>query len=87
MGLIIIWIAFIIMSAFFVLRHIAKCKNPFGMALKTSLSGLAAMMVVNAAQSFTGVAITVNYITVSIAVVLGLPGTILMLVIRALYGT
>ena len=84
MGFIIIWAAYIILSAFFVLRHIAKCKKPLGMALKTSLSGIAAMMLVNAVQTVTGVAITVNYVTVSIAVVLGLPGTILMLVIRAM---
>ena len=84
MGFIMIWAGFMVTAAFFVLRRIAKCKKPFGMALRTSLSGIAAMMIVNALQAFTGVAITINYVTVSLAVLLGLPGTILMLIIRAI---
>lgn len=82
MTFIIIWAAGLLIAALVVATKIAKCKKPVVMALRTSLSGLAALMIVNAFQALTGFAIAVNYVTVCCAVVLGAPGTVLLLVLR-----
>lgn len=84
MLLIILWLVPLATGAAMIVTVITKCKHPFRAALKTSLSGLAGMMLVNVLVSFTGVSIAVNYITVSCAVVLGLPGTVMLLIMKLL---
>ena len=84
MLLIIFWLVLLIAGAVAVVTKIARCKRPFRTALTTSLSGLAAMVVVNLLGSITGVSIAFNYMTVSCAVVLGLPGTIMLLIMKLL---
>lgn len=63
-------------------KHFSKHKKPFVSALKTSLFGVASFMAVNSLSSFTGVFIAVNYVTVALTALLGVPGTVMLLLMR-----
>jgi inhibitor of the pro-sigma K processing machinery len=86
MTFIIVWAASAAVIALVMTARISKCKRPLLMAAKSSLSGIASMMLVNVLASFTGVSLSVNYVTVSCAVLLGAPGAVLMLVTQAISG-
>lgn len=52
--------------------------------LKSSGLGIAGLLLVNISSVFTGIGIGLNLLTVSFAAVLGVPGVILMLVLKSL---
>ncbi|MDO4566805.1 MAG: pro-sigmaK processing inhibitor BofA family protein [Oscillospiraceae bacterium] len=65
-------------------RAAAKSARPFASGFYPALGGLAALAGVNALSFFTGVSIAVNYATAAAAVLLGAPGVVLLLALRAL---
>lgn len=52
--------------------------------IKSGIYGLAGLTLVNIASVFTGIGIGINLLTVSFAALLGIPGVILMLVVKGL---
>ena len=79
-------IAAFAVSFLFVARAAGKQKKPFAAGFWPAVGGLTALAAVNALASFTGVAITINAVTAACAVVLGAPGVVLLLALRALAG-
>lgn len=75
-------LAAIAVILFIYIRHFSACKNPFTSALKSSLGGVASFMAVNSLSFFTGVSVAVNYITVAVTALLGVPGTIMLLLLK-----
>lgn len=63
-----------------VLRH---AKHPLGRAAQSALGGIAALAAVDVLASYTGVALALNYATAFVAVVLGAPGVVMLLLVRA----
>ncbi len=62
-----------------------KTKNPFKEAFLNALCGVASLGAVNLFALQTGVFIAVNYFTAFVVVVLGAPGTISLLILRAIF--
>ena len=50
--------------------------------IKSSVYGLVLLTLVNVSSVFTGIGIGINLLTISFAAILGLPGVILMLVLK-----
>ena len=73
-----------VLAAVFVAWAAAKSKKPIRTAMYSGVLGAASLGAVNIAASYTGVAIALNYGTALIAVVLGVPGVITMLLLRVL---
>ncbi|MEG0913239.1 MAG: pro-sigmaK processing inhibitor BofA family protein [Oscillospiraceae bacterium] len=61
---------------------IARCRHPFKAAIKSALSGIASLMVINLLSGMTTVGIGINVLTVACSAVLGISGTILMLIVN-----
>lgn len=61
-----------------------KGRHPVRTALGSGVLGAATLGAVNLAGAYTGVTIALSYGTALIAVVLGLPGVLLMLLLRLL---
>ena len=66
------------------LAVLKKAKHPFRTAASQATLGLGAFAAVNLLAGYTGVTISLNYFTTFVAVVLGAPGVICMLVVRIL---
>lgn len=67
-----------------VLAVLKKAKHPFRTAASQATLGLGAFAAVNLLAGYTGVTISLNYFTTFVAVVLGAPGVICILVVRIL---
>ena len=67
-----------------VVAVLVKTKHPLFYALKSAGCGAAALGAVNLLAGFTGVTIALNYVTSFVAVVLGAPGVVLLLILRIL---
>ncbi len=80
----IIFLAAFAFILFLYVKHFSKNNKPFAGALKSSLCGVASFMAVNCLASFTGVSLAVNYFTVAFTALLGIPGTIAILLIKLL---
>lgn len=65
--------------------YTAKDKHPFLKALSSAVCGIGALCAVNFLSANTGVAIALNYITTPVAVVLSVPGVILLLMLRLVF--
>ena len=61
---------------------LCKKRHPFRGAIKSAGCGIAALGAVNLFAAFTGVGIALNYGTAFVAVVLGAPGVICLLLLR-----
>lgn len=59
-----------------------KSKKPVIKGTASALSGAAALGAVNLLAAYTGVGIALNYASAFIAVVLGVPGVVMMLILR-----
>ncbi len=59
-------------------------RHPVRRTLSAALSGAAALGAVNLTAGFTGITIALNYATAFMAVVLGAPGVVTMLLLRAM---
>jgi len=80
----IIWLAALALCSVIMVIKIAKSRRPMLSAFKSSLSGMASLMVINVLSTLTGVSLAVNYVTVSCVVVLGAPGALFLLVVHLL---
>jgi len=79
---IIVWAVGMIVCGYVMAKRYARCRKPFAAALISSLTGLAAHMGINAISTITGVFVSVNYVTVSCSVIVGIPGVIAMLLLK-----
>lgn len=61
-----------------------KAKRPLRRALGSAVCGIASLGAVNLMAGYTGVAIALNYATAFVAVVLGAPGVVTLLLLRVL---
>lgn len=52
------------------------------MTIKNSVLGLVSLFIVCAVQSFIGLTINLNFFTASISCILGLPGTLLLIIVN-----
>lgn len=73
-----------VISLIAVLAVLKKTKHPFRTAATQATLGLGAFAAVNLLAGYTGVTLSLNYFTSFVAVVLGAPGVICMLVVRVL---
>lgn len=64
-----------------------KAKKPVRRALGSALCGVASLGAVNLMAGYTGVAIALNYATAFVAVVLGAPSVVTLLLLRVLLLT
>jgi pro-sigmaK processing inhibitor BofA len=78
----VLWGVVLALCAVLVAHSISKCKRPVGMALKNAVIGVGSLVLINLLQGITGVALAVNYVTTSCVVVLGLPGTSVLLLAK-----
>ena len=62
----------------------SKAKRPLLRALGSAVCGAASLGAVNLLAGYTGVSIALNYATAFVAVVLGAPGVVTMLLLRVL---
>ena len=72
-----------LMSVIGVVLAASKAKRPLLRALGSAVCGAASLGAVNLA-GYTGVSIALNYATAFVAVVLGAPGVVTMLLLRVL---
>ena len=77
--------AVLIISSVVVVYAFTKTKKPVLTALKSALSGISAMLLVNMTATATGCYIAVNYFTVFIETVLSLPGVIGLLLLNIVF--
>lgn len=73
-----------LLSAAGVVWAASKAKHPMRRALGSAVCGAASLGAVNLMAGYTGVSIALNYATAFVAVVLGAPGVILLLLLRVL---
>lgn len=73
-----------LVSAAAVVWAASKAKRPMCRALGSAVCGAASLGAVNLMAGYTGVSIALNYATAFVAVVLGAPGVILLLLLRVL---
>lgn len=78
------FIAFCIGSLFAVSYTASRCRRPVLTVLLHAAGGAAALAAVNLLARYTAVGIALNFTTAFIAVVLGMPGVILLLLLRLL---
>ncbi len=81
MMLIIMAITLIVISFF-----ISKTKHPVLTALKSSIMGIASLLLVNLTSSVTGCYIMINIYSAFIASVLSLPGVIALVFMRLVFN-
>jgi len=60
--------------------YYSKCKRKFGKVLLGALSGVAVLYPVQLVLAAMGFSVTMNLFTVSVAVILGIPGVVLLAV-------
>ena len=72
-----------LMSVIGVVLAASKAKRPLLRALGSAVCGAASLGAVNLLAGYTGVSIALNYATAFVAVVLGAPGVVTMLPLRA----
>ena len=63
-----------------------KTRHPIRSALFTTCSGTAGLLAVNLTSALTGVTLAFNGFTGAVAVILGLPGVVFLLLLRLLAG-
>lgn len=63
-----------------------RCRRPVKAALSAAVTGMGALGAVNLLAPLTGVSLTLNWATSFMAVVLGAPGVITMLLLDLLLG-
>lgn len=65
---------------------LSKAKRPFLTALKSSVSGLSALLLINLISGRTGCYISVNARTVFMSTVLSVPGVLSLLVMKLVFN-
>lgn len=73
-----------LLSAAGVILTASRSKHPVLRALGSAVCGAAALGAVNLLAGYTGVSIALNYATAFVAVVLGAPGVVTLLILRLL---
>lgn len=66
-----------------VLAALRHSKRPLSRAAQSAFGGIAALAAVDVLAGYTGVALALNYATAFVAVVLGAPGVVMLLLLRA----
>lgn len=64
----------------------SQCRRPFLTAVKSAVSGISALLMVNIFSGYTGCYIAVNTATVFIATVLSMPGVISLLILKIIFN-
>ena len=77
--------AILAVSGIAVIYSFTKAKRPVLTALKSAVSGISAMLLVNLVSAATGCYIAVNFFTVFIATVLSLPGVVGLLLLNVVF--
>lgn len=67
-----------------VLAALAKTRHPFLRAGASALCGVGALAAIDLLSGLTGVAIALNYATSFVAIVLGAPGIVMLLLMKLL---
>ena len=75
----------VVILVFTIVHKIAKNKKPFRRALLSVLSGLLSLSAVNLSGMFTGVFIPVSLLSLAVSTVLGVPGTVMMLLLNLFF--
>ncbi len=73
-------------SAIIVLGRMIKTKHFFKSVIMSAIQGIFALFAVNAVGIVSGVTIAVNGITIAISCIGGVPGVILLLLLRLISG-
>jgi hypothetical protein len=81
----VIFICFCALYGFLYFIFAVTTKLPFKTILFYSFLGLAGVIAVNLSSAFSGVYIPVNFYTIGTASVLGIPGTISLLILRIIF--
>lgn len=81
---------FLFFSAFIILVCVtwglSKANKPFITSLKSAVSGLSALLLVNLLSGRTGCYIAINAATVFVSTVLSLPGVLCLLVMKLIFN-
>ena len=64
----------------------SRCKNWFSRALGSSVCGVACLGLLALLAPYSGIVLALNWFTAFVAVVLGAPGVITLLVLQVLLG-
>ena len=81
----ILFLACAIIISIGVIYGLSLANRPYLTALKSSISGLAALLLINTVSSATGCYIAINIRTVFMATVLSVPGVLALLVMKILF--
>ena len=68
-----------------VVYGLSLARHPYLTALKSSISGLSALFLINIVSSATGCYIAINSRTVFMATVLSIPGVLALLIMKILF--
>ena len=64
----------------------SKCKGAFTKALSASVCGVGMLGVLAVMAPYSGITLSLNWFTSFVAVVLGAPGVVILLLLRVLFG-
>lgn len=78
----ILLVGFLVVSSFFVIRMLAKGPFTYLRAVLSAVYGICALGVINILSVLTGVSITINYVTCLVAVLLSVPGALMLIILK-----
>ena len=78
-------VSVLIVSAVAVLFTMIKSGKPVSSLLKSALSGIVSLIAVNVTGLVTGVTLSLNWYTIAAVSVLGLPGAILLTLLKFIF--
>ena len=73
------------MTLVITIRFLAKTQHPLRNAAGGALSGVVALAAVNALSSYSAVTLSFNAVSLALAAVLGIPGVVMMLVMKLVF--
>lgn len=72
------------LCAFFVIRSMIKTGHPIKAFIVSAIQGITLLFALNVISSLTHVTLSVNTVTMIVSGVLGVPGVIMLLILRLL---
>lgn len=74
-----------IFTILFILNFLAKKPRPFFKSLCLSLSGIVSLVALMFMENFTGITIPINFLSLGIAALLGVPGVGFLTVLNTIF--
>lgn len=70
--------------SFFITSKIFKLSSPLSYTLKSSFSGILTLTILNIVSNIISISIPINYISLGISTMMGIPGIIIILILNCI---